>query len=165
MTLPTAAVPEATPDLVTSRAGTAESATVAGAVVTITSPAAIGSSVNGVIPTSAQTLTLTKTAFAGGITAGDVDMTATSFSQGLNWAQASVATRQDVGDFNRVDIVPWQNPPTNTIPKTFPKYPDRDDCIASPGVCSYAEEMTNFANWYSYYRSRMQMAKSSIGRA
>ena len=39
----------------------------------------------------------------------------------------------------------------------------RIDCVGS--VCTYAEEMTNFANWYAYYRTRMQMMKSASGRA
>lgn len=30
---------------------------------------------------------------------------------------------------------------------------------------TYVQEMTNFANWYAWYRTRMQMAKSSIGQA
>lgn len=30
---------------------------------------------------------------------------------------------------------------------------------------SYTEEMTNFANWYAWYRTRMQMMKSGVGRA
>lgn len=30
---------------------------------------------------------------------------------------------------------------------------------------TYAEEMTNFANWYAWYRTRMQMTKSGVGRA
>lgn len=40
----------------------------------------------------------------------------------------------------------------------------RSDCAAAPD-CTYTEEMTNFANWYAYYRTRMQMMKSSAGRA
>ena len=40
----------------------------------------------------------------------------------------------------------------------------RSDCAAAP-VCTYAEEMTNFANWYAYYRTRMQMMKSAAGYA
>lgn len=40
----------------------------------------------------------------------------------------------------------------------------RSDCAAAPN-CTYAEEMTNFANWYAYYQTRMQMMKSSAGRA
>ncbi len=40
----------------------------------------------------------------------------------------------------------------------------RSDCAAAPN-CTYAEEMTNFSNWYAYYHTRMQMMKSSAGRA
>jgi type IV pilus assembly protein PilY1 len=29
---------------------------------------------------------------------------------------------------------------------------------------TYAEEMTNFANWYAWYRTRMQMTKTGVGR-
>jgi len=49
------------------------------------------------------------------------------------------------------------------IPATYPRYAKRTDCAAAR--CTYDEEMTNFANWYAYYRSRMQMAKTAIGRA
>jgi type IV pilus assembly protein PilY1 len=48
----------------------------------------------------------------------------------------------------------------------------RTDCaaaqVASPPAminCTYAEEIQNFANWYSYYRSRILMTKTSVGRA
>lgn len=30
---------------------------------------------------------------------------------------------------------------------------------------TYAEEMTNFANWYAWYRTRMQMTKTGVGQA
>ncbi len=40
----------------------------------------------------------------------------------------------------------------------------RTDCAAAPN-CTYAEEMTNFANWYAYYRTRIQMMKTSAGKA
>lgn len=59
--------------------------------------------------------------------------------------------------FTRADIVP-------TTP-TYPQGANRSDCVSSPGVCTYNEEMTNFANWYAYYKTRVQMAKSSIGLA
>jgi len=52
---------------------------------------------------------------------------------------------------------------TGGVPATYTRYPSRTDCAAA--TCSYSEEMTNFANWYAYYRSRMQMAKTAIGRA
>ncbi|MDW8469906.1 MAG: PilC/PilY family type IV pilus protein [Burkholderiales bacterium] len=56
----------------------------------------------------------------------------------------------------RTDIVPG---------RTYNKYPNRTDCVAQEGVCTYAEEMTNFANWFAYYRTRIQAAKTAIGRA
>jgi type IV pilus assembly protein PilY1 len=40
----------------------------------------------------------------------------------------------------------------------------RTDCAAPPN-CTYTEEMTNFANWYAYYGTRMQMMKSAGGLA
>lgn len=59
-----------------------------------------------------------------------------------------------VTTFQRVDIEPGL---------TFEKASGRTDC---PGtVCTYDEEMTNFANWYSYYRTRMQMMKTSTSLA
>lgn len=47
--------------------------------------------------------------------------------------------------------------------RTYPKAADRTDCAGSN--CTYAEEMTNFANWYVYYKSRLQMMKTSLGIA
>lgn len=41
---------------------------------------------------------------------------------------------------------------------------DRTDCVAAP-VCTYTEEIQNFANWYTYYRSRILLARAGVGRA
>jgi type IV pilus assembly protein PilY1 len=42
----------------------------------------------------------------------------------------------------------------------------RDDCErASEGICTYQEEIQNFANWYTYYRSRILAARAGIGYA
>ena len=32
-------------------------------------------------------------------------------------------------------------------------------------MCTYDDEMTNFAHWYVYYKSRLQMMKTSVGLA
>lgn len=48
---------------------------------------------------------------------------------------------------------------------TFPKYPARIDCVANAAGCIYAEEIQNFANWFSYYRTRMQAMKSATSLA
>ena len=46
---------------------------------------------------------------------------------------------------------------------TYTRYPNRSDC-ASPTLCTYEEEMTNFANWFAYHRTRLTMAKTVLGR-
>ena len=61
----------------------------------------------------------------------------------------------------------------NITPGTAASYGGRltrKDCAgnlgASPtGKCTGNEEMTNFANWFAYYRTRMPMMKSSAGQA
>jgi type IV pilus assembly protein PilY1 len=45
---------------------------------------------------------------------------------------------------------------------SYPGRPNRTDCAASP-VCTYNEEMQNYAKWFAYYRSRMLMMKTSVG--
>lgn len=53
------------------------------------------------------------------------------------------------------------------IKSTTPSYTggaDRTDCAAKP-TCSYAEEIQNFANWYTYYRSRVLLARAGVGKA
>ena len=59
------------------------------------------------------------------------------------------------GSFQRVDIVPTRT--------SYPKAVTRTDCAAA--TCTYDEEMTNFANWWTYYHSRMQSMKSSAALA
>ena len=53
----------------------------------------------------------------------------------------------------------------DTIKSTVTPYggrPGRVDCAAPP-VCTYTEEIQNYAKWYAYYRTRMQMMKTSVG--
>ena len=40
---------------------------------------------------------------------------------------------------------------------------ERLDCM-DPMSCTYAEEIQNFANWFSYYRSREYTVKAALGR-
>lgn len=47
---------------------------------------------------------------------------------------------------------------------TYDSRPNRSDCKSAP-VCTYAEEIQNFANWYTYYRSRILAARAGVGRA
>jgi type IV pilus assembly protein PilY1 len=41
----------------------------------------------------------------------------------------------------------------------------RTDCTTNVGSCTYAEEMTNYANWFAYYRTRMQLMKTAASQA
>lgn len=72
-------------------------------------------------------------------------------------SQALVAGSSPVSAFARVNITPTRT--------TYPRDQARLDCVSTAGVCTYDEEMTNFANWYAYYRTRNQMMKSSAGHA
>jgi len=56
--------------------------------------------------------------------------------------------------FVRTDIVPTRT--------SYPKSARRTDCGTT---CTYAQEMTNFANWYTYYRTRNQAMKTAVGLA
>ncbi|MGH6623448.1 MAG: hypothetical protein ACREBN_05725, partial [Burkholderiaceae bacterium] len=64
--------------------------------------------------------------------------------------------RPRYGRFQRVDIVPSVT--------TYGGRVGRSDCASAPN-CTYAEEMTNFANWYAYYSTRMQLMKTGVGMA
>jgi len=57
--------------------------------------------------------------------------------------------------FVRTDIVSTR--------ASYAKGVARTDCVAA--ACSYDEEMTNFANWFAYYKSRNQMMKTAVGQA
>lgn len=61
------------------------------------------------------------------------------------------------GLFERVEIKPLTTayPPGLLTTRSG----DRTDC-ASTSKCTYEEEMTNFANWYAYYRTRLQLMKT-----
>ncbi len=46
---------------------------------------------------------------------------------------------------------------------SFTRYPNRDDCKGA--TCTQAEERTNFANWFVYYRTRLHMAQAAVPEA
>ena len=62
------------------------------------------------------------------------------------------------GTFVRTDIV--------STTASYPRAASRTDCTGGVGPtgCSFQEEMTNFANWFAYYHTRMQTMKSAAGR-
>jgi len=124
--------------------------------VTITAPLSLGSSANGWSVQKTGTVTTSTGNMNGGVTNSPLTTTAISFSGGEEVTTAVAPRRTMVFPFTRVNIISGQN---------YPKANDRSDCITTAGLCTYAEEMTNFANWYTYYRTRMQMMKSAAGHA
>ncbi len=71
----------------------------------------------------------------------------------------------DAGDTHAlVEITNTPTPMTPTPPDSFTSVPNRTDCAAAP-VCTYEEEIQNFANWFSYYRNRELTTKNAISKA
>jgi type IV pilus assembly protein PilY1 len=139
-------------------ASTGYSATSSNNIVTVTAPVATGDLING------KGLTIVKSGtninygfgnFSGGTTARVSASTSGTTTGGADPVTGFKDMRAGVGHFSRVDIDPSND--------SYPKAAGRVDCTGA--TCTYAEEMTNFSNWYAYYRTRMQMMKSAAGRA
>lgn len=70
-----------------------------------------------------------------------------------------------------ISAIPGQNIRTSIVPSvsSYPypgkaeKAATRTDCAGT--TCTYAEEMTNYANWWTYYRTRMQLMKTAASNA
>lgn len=58
-------------------------------------------------------------------------------------------------NFTRIEIRSTNAP--------FPKSAGRTDCAGT--TCTYAEEIQNFANWFTYTRSRILASRAGIGKA
>ncbi len=99
------------------------------------------------------------------ITSGD-----TSTTGGFARSKAPLPDWHD-GDGQSSGAVPGENlltvitPDVNSYPYpgTNTKHPARTDCAGD--TCTYQEEMTNYANWWAYYRTRMQMMKTATSLA
>lgn len=126
--------------------GTGYSATRSGAVVTVTAASTAGN-ING------QSLGVQR---ANANNSCNATFTGTNFSGWVAGLPPTPAVAAGYpGSFARVDIVP------TTV--SYPRASSRSDCAAA--TCTYAEEMTNFANWFTYYRTRMQTMKTSASFA
>jgi type IV pilus assembly protein PilY1 len=135
--------------------GSGYTAIASGSTVTITAPSNSGGEINNlklaVSTTSFRLNAGNGSTFSGGQSTGDVETLASGFTGGQDANSGHI----NVGQFVRTNIVSTQ--------PSYTKYPGRTDCLGA--TCTYAEEMTNFANWYAYYRMRDTMAKTAIGRA
>jgi type IV pilus assembly protein PilY1 len=97
----------------------------------------------------------TMSSVQAGVSVNAINTTPTAMSGGRDATTGSISRRIGVGSFSRTDIVPSNN--------SYTKGSNRTDCAGV--TCTYDEEMTNFSNWYAYYRTRILMAKTSVGRA
>jgi type IV pilus assembly protein PilY1 len=82
-------------------------------------------------------------------------------------AQLNTNTTSDIpGSMVYVSIN--NNVANYTAPGLSTKGLDRTDCAGTkelPSTCTYNEEMVNFANWWAYYRTRMQSMKTAASQA
>jgi type IV pilus assembly protein PilY1 len=125
--------------------------------VEIRAPLSAGSAPNGltISVTGTSVSGFGATPLAGGAEGPTIATNVTTMSGGADAFNGTRTVRLGVGKFSRTDITPAVN--------AYPKAGTRSDCLSSTGT--YDEEMTNFANWYTYYRSRMKMMKTAAGRA
>ncbi len=116
--------------------------------VCIDAPLSAGSQPNGfvVAVTASGGVGFNVTDMAGGVSRF-IPTTTTNINSGVGSSST----------FQRTDLI--------NDGRLFPRVAARTDCTTQPDACTYAEEMTNFANWYAYYRTRMQMMKTSVGQA
>ena len=80
----------------------------------------------------------------------------------MTFTVSSFAGGNSVPGSNRyIDVISTLN--SYPYPGTTTKATARTDCTGT--TCTYDEEMTNFANWWSYYHTRLQAMKTSVSRA
>lgn len=80
---------------------------------------------------------------------------ATYFTTTLTSLTGPTDANNIAGNFTKVEIISANAP--------FAKAAGRTDCVGA--TCTYTEEMQNFANWYTYYRSRILMSRAGVGKA
>jgi len=54
---------------------------------------------------------------------------------------------------------------TYAYPGSTTRAATRTDCTSNSTTCTYTEEITNYANWWAYYHTRMQMMKTAVSLA
>ena len=102
---------------------------------------------------------------------GLVTYSASADTQALNTQEVGTLNAADrwagMSGFRRHNIVETSTG-SNTLPASYPSRADaavygaRPDCS---GPCTYSQEMTNYANWWGYYRMRMLQMKTAAGQA
>ena len=135
-------------------------ASISGSDVRLAAPASMGATPNGqaVARTGTNIANITTgqmNSVQAGVSVNAINTTVSNMAGGRDAVTGTIQRRIGIGSFSRTDIVPTNN--------SYPKGSNRIDCLGA--TCTFDQEMTNFANWYAYYRTRLQMAKTSVGRA
>lgn len=74
-----------------------------------------------------------------------------TFQAGVYYVLTAGANPTQIGSYTRYNI---------NAATSFPKAATRTDCTGT--TCNQAEERQNFANWFTYYRTRLLLAQASI---
>lgn len=130
-----------------------------GSTVTVTSP--VGATYNG----ASMSATVTTATLAYSQTSGGANATSGVYIPG-SWKRTDIVSGGTFGNtcVSSAGVVTEVAGVCPSGSTTVIDRSDRGDCAAKP-TCSYSEELSNFANWFAWYRSRIQMAKSSLSRA
>lgn len=79
----------------------------------------------------------------------------------LNFTATEFSLPSQIG--GRIEVTITSSNNSYPYPNSATKAGERSDCLDT--TCTYAEEMTNYANWYAYYRTRAQMMKTATSLA
>lgn len=96
------------------------------------------------------------------ITAPVVTKSVTTTTFTYSTAAFSVISSNNAPGRNLLTVITSVNT-SYAYPATTAVALSRTDCAGT--TCTYAEEMTNYANWFTYYKTRMNTMKTSVSRA
>lgn len=105
----------------------------------------------------------TTTIFTNGTASAEASPTPVTIWPASYFVYKGTGTLQRTGDSNQqhlFDHIKIESGRTSYPGRST--YPARTDC---GDTCSYDQELQNFANWFSYHRSRLLAARAGIGRA
>jgi len=94
-------------------------------------------------------------------TTGSTDISVTDYYPAQYYTWTDSAPLNGVVDAGDTHTLVEIKPTPATYPHTAGK---RIECGAASTTCTYAQELQNFANWFSYYRRRILTSKNAIGK-
>lgn len=99
----------------------------------------------------------------GSVTVGNLTNNTVNKTQRISYSVSSAASTRVPTSTTGLGASIFVRTSIESTRTAYPRDPARTDCQRE--TCSYDEEMTNFANWYAYYKSRNQMMKTAVGQA